>query len=204
MWEKVIDREAIESQILRYNQESFRAAATSPLGHGLIHDELTFTSLSPTAADLLKGHIPSHWPTTDLRLQAFLASFTIPENVHESPPISTTLSEADVSKGFKRWRESTTTSPSGRHLGHYKALISDPILIESLTKFLHIALNTGIAMSRWRNAVNVMIEKDPGVPNVNRLRIIHLFEADYNFMLKIMWGHRLVRRAVDLNLLHSC
>ena len=59
-------------------------------------------------------------------------------------------------------------------------------------------------MSRWRNAVNVMIEKDPGVPNVNRLRIIHLFEADYNFMLKIMWGHCLVRRAVDMNLLHPC
>ena len=25
--------------------------------------------------------------------------------------------------GFRKWRESTSTSPSGRHLGHYKALL---------------------------------------------------------------------------------
>lgn len=33
-----------------------------------------------------------------------------------------------------------------------------------------------------------MIEKDPGVPNINCLRIVHLFKADYNLVLKIMWG----------------
>ena len=65
IWEKVIDRAAIEAQILRYDQESFRAAASSPIGHGLIHDELTFTSLSPTAVELLKGHIPAQWSITD-------------------------------------------------------------------------------------------------------------------------------------------
>jgi hypothetical protein len=48
-----------------------------------------------------------------------------------------------------------------------------------------------------------MIEKDPGRPKINRLRIIHLFEADYNLFLKIMWGSRLVRRAVHLNLLND-
>lgn len=46
------------------------------------------------------------------------------------------------------------------------------------SKFLHIALHSGVALTRWRNAVSVMLEKDLGVPNVNRLRIIHHFEAD--------------------------
>ena len=49
-----------------------------------------------------------------------------------------------------------------------------------------------------------MIGKDPGVPSINCLRIIHLFEADYNFILKIVWGSRLVQRAVSNNLLHPC
>jgi hypothetical protein len=47
-----------------------------------------------------------------------------------------------------------------------------------------------------------MIDKDPGVLNINRLRIIHSFEADYNLVLKIMWGSRLVKCALHLNLLH--
>jgi hypothetical protein len=37
-----------------------------------------------------------------------------------------------------------------------------------------------------------MIEKDKGQPFLTRLRIIHLFEADYNLFLKILFGKRLV------------
>ena len=58
-----------------------------------------------------------------------------------------------------------------------------------------IALKRGISITRWQRAINVMLEKDQGRPTINRLRIIHLFEADFNFILKIMWGSRLVNRA---------
>ncbi|KAI2497437.1 hypothetical protein MHU86_17041 [Fragilaria crotonensis] len=114
-----------------------------------------------------------------------------------------TITADDIVKGFKSWKETTTTSPSGRHLGHYKALIQDPILLDCLRKFLNIAISRGIAIPRWCKAVNVMIEKDKGSPKINRLRIIHLFEADYNLFLKIMWGSRLVRRSVQLSLLND-
>ena len=83
-------------------------------------------------------------------------------------------------------------------------MITDDKLLQSLTKFLQITLNTDISLSRWHNAVYVMLENDPGVPNVIRLCIIHLFEADFNLLLKIMWGSRLVRRALALDLLHPC
>ena len=68
---------------------------------------------------------------------------------------------------------------------------------------MNIAIGRGISVKRWSNAVNVMIEKDPGRPRINRLRIIHLFEADYNLFLKLIWGSRLVRRAVLLDLLND-
>ena len=64
LWEKVVDKEAINAQLLTYNCESFRAASASPCGHRIIYDELSFTSLSPAAEQLLAGHIPPHWPTS--------------------------------------------------------------------------------------------------------------------------------------------
>ena len=76
-------------------------------------------------------------------------------------------------------------------------------MLSCFVKFLNIAVQSGVSISRWSNAVNVLIEKDPGKPKINRLRIIHLFEADFNFFLKLQWGHRLVRRALDLDLLHT-
>lgn len=203
VWDTIITREDIEAHILSFNREAFRAAAESPCGCGVIHDALTFTSLSEAAERCLQGEIPEDWYGDRHLLREFLASFQIPNSVLESRPIKLEISNSDIVKGFKSWRETTTTSPSGRHLGHYKALITDPDLLDCFRKFLTITVSRGIAPPRWCKAVNVMIEKDPGRPRINRLRIIHLFEADYNLFLKIMWGSRLVRRSVQLNLLND-
>ena len=118
-------------------------------------------------------------------------------------PISTLITTEDVKYGFGKWKESTSTSPSGRHLGHYKAIIQDKTLLTTLTKFLQIIVERGVTLTRWCNAVNVMIEKDKGHPNITRLRIIHLFEADFNLFLTIQWGSRLVKRAVQQDMLND-
>ena len=40
--------------------------------------------------------------------------------------ISYEVTEVDFISGFKGWKECTSTSPLGRHLGHYKAMINSP------------------------------------------------------------------------------
>ena len=202
-WESIYERGDIERHIAQYNRASFRAAAESPCGAGIIHDALTYSSLSPEADALLRGEIPPSWHGTDESLREFLASFAIPSRVSDREPIPTAISESDVLRGFKTWKETTSTSPSGRHLGHYKSLVQDPTLLQCFVKFINIAILRGIAIPRWCNATSVMLEKDAGQPRINRLRIIHLFEADLNFFLKIQWGHRLVSRAIELDLLHD-
>ena len=132
-WEHVIDRSDIEKHLLGYNREAFRAAAASPCGHGIIYNAITFTGLSPAATKVLEGIIPPEWHGDDNALKEFLASFVIPNHIADVDSISIKISEDDVTKGFQGWRETTTTSPSGRHLGHYKALIQDPECLTCLT-----------------------------------------------------------------------
>jgi hypothetical protein len=48
-----------------------------------------------------------------------------------------------------------------------------------------------------------MIKKQPGCPRINKLRVIHLYKADYNLLLKIIWAQRLVWHAHDLNKLNK-
>jgi hypothetical protein len=63
--------------------------------------------------------------------------------------------------------------------------------------------NQAYHISRWSKATNVMIEKDAGNPCIHRLRIIHLFEADFNLYMKMQWGKRLVKRASKHLLLNT-
>ncbi|KAI2497422.1 hypothetical protein MHU86_17080 [Fragilaria crotonensis] len=56
---------------------------------------------------------------------------------------------------------------------------------------------------RWSQATNILIEKDLGNPNIHRLRIIHLFEADFNFSSNSNGVTDLVRHAEKLNLLNE-
>jgi hypothetical protein len=48
-----------------------------------------------------------------------------------------------------------------------------------------------------------MIEKEPGNPRIHRLRVIHLYEADYNLLLGIFWAQKLVPQGEKLGLFHE-
>ena len=95
-------------------------------------------------------------------------------------------------QGFKIWTESTATSPSGRHLGRYKTLVQDDDMADFFITQIELPLQFGFAPTRWTQALQTLLPKDPGMPKLERLRVIELFEADYNFVLRIVLGRRSV------------
>ena len=48
---------------------------------------------------------------------------------------------------------------------------------------------------------NVMILKEPGNFRIHRLRVIHLYEADYNLILSVKW-RQIVHAAKDKGILN--
>jgi hypothetical protein len=58
-----------------------------------------------------------------------------------------------------------------------------------------IALTHGYVWDRWKGIVSVMIEKKPGLFLLEKLCTIHLYEADYNWTLGLVFGHRMVHEA---------
>ncbi len=66
-----------------------------------------------------------------------------------------------------------------------------------MCKMLNIVKRCGLTPKWWCKAISVLLEKDPGKPSINCLRIIHLFEAHYNLFLKIFWARRLAQQGED-------
>ena len=137
VWETIAERDEIERHLTpEYNRASFRAESESPCGHEVIHDAITFSSLSPASMNLLEGEIPYEWHKDDEALKALLTSFaSIHDKVKQEGEISTEISAEDVFFGFKNWRETKTTSPSSGLLGHYRSLIQNPVLLSCFVKF---------------------------------------------------------------------
>ena len=104
----------------------------------------------------------------------------------------------DIKSLYQVWKESTTTSPSGLHLGHDKDLLqyvnSDDLhdipnrLFKIKTQFINLAIKHGVVYDRWKKINTVMIEKQPNVYHIDKLRTLHLFESDINGVLGILWG----------------
>jgi len=74
----------------------------------------------------------------------------------------------------------TALSPSGIHFGHYMAAMADMTVAKLNAILANLALSSSMAPDRWKMTLNVMLEKMAGNNNVKKLRIIMLFEADFN------------------------
>ena len=68
-------------------------------------------------------------------------------------------------------------------------------LLQLHYNILTATFNSGHTLDRWCNSTTLMIEKIPGCPRIDKLRVIHLYEADYNLGLRIHWSRRAVWNA---------
>jgi hypothetical protein len=76
-------------------------------------------------------------------------------------------------------------------------------IIEAHVTLLNVAASHGRPMERWKQIVSVMIEKKAGNYQLNKLRTIHLFEADHNWLLGMIFGRRMVHGAEKQDHLHE-
>ena len=135
--------------------------------------------------------------------------------------LDSSITREDFLGKLKSWPEKTTTSPSGVHLGHYHSLwkphninaTTHPreaklleekreTILQAHLAILNYAVKFGYSYQRWQNVVNVMIKKDSNSSRIHRLRVIHLYEADYNLLLAVKW-RQATHHAEDSNLLNQ-
>jgi hypothetical protein len=156
------------------------------------------------ARDIIQGVIPIEFLADNPNVNRVLRYMAERRNLQE---INTYISKEQVGKGFRRWRESTSTSPSGCHLGLRRItsiICEEPALEEIRNDILQVQMDiinlpiqNGFSPKRWQKVVNAMLEKIPGKPMLHKLRVIHILEADYNLVLKQIFGCRLLKNCEE-------
>jgi hypothetical protein len=60
---------------------------------------------------------------------------------------------------------------------------------------MNAATLSGTPLNQWTYVDSTMLGKSTGKLRIDKLQVIHLYEADYNGFLKTVWPHRAVRHA---------
>jgi hypothetical protein len=64
------------------------------------------------------------------------------------------------------------------------------MILEKIHNILMTLIYLGEPLERWKHVTTCLIEKVPIVSRIDKLRVIHIYEADYNLLLKIMWARK--------------
>ena len=200
-WRDVVDPHEVATAIRERLQKHFSQARDCNLTSPPFDITMNFDAACDRAEQILAGTYNTN--ELDDTTAAILDCFKSVVNGEVAVPYE--LSESALLGKIKAWSEKTSTSPlTGIHLGHAKAYIAQTTLTpksdeheEFQTKrssiiqghliLLNYALKFGYSYQRWQSIVNAMLEKDPGTPKIHRLRVIHLYEWDFNLLLCVKW-----------------
>jgi hypothetical protein len=210
-WKTVDAPEEITTYLLDRNRKQFGQAKGTPFTVSPLSLHVDFSASTVECEAVLMGAFDStEIDELTAMILRYCKSLTAIDELHQS------ISAKDMMSKYKFWPESTSTSPSGRHLGHYRALLPGPDLDTDAARLfeskrsaletmhhqvLDYALTNGYSYHRWKKVVNIMLEKEPGNPKIHRLQVIHLYKTDYNLVLGIKWWS-LVHHCEDNHLLH--
>jgi hypothetical protein len=174
-WSMVHEPEKVQKYINLRNITHFAQAHGSPFTIAPL-DKIKWAADDPVSEALLQGTVPESIRSEDEYVNNVLNAIAKMETL---PEIDTYISSEDVASGFRKWRESTSTSPSGCHLGLRRIPTSscgneemDKLrknILELQTLIINIPLQIGFSPARWQTIVNAMLEKIPGTPMLHKL-----------------------------------
>ena len=196
-WADVVDVDSVFDLMLKKNAQSLMRSCDSITATGHICDLIGYEAEHTEFIDsLLKGNVDAAElaaNSSDLtdELEKFLRSCTKTNDAD----MAWTFNQGDYQSLFKATRENTACGPSGLHMSHWKAMAMDDQLSEINAFFMWAAFYLGFVYDRWLISWHCMLLKKKH-PFLTKLRIIQLFEGDFNGMLKSLLGRQLMRHMV--------
>jgi hypothetical protein len=169
------------------HRKRFILAEDAPLCSGPLCGQFGYNAVSLTARSILNGtysYPPDfHKATKEILMECARIRLTVPKDL-----VNTSITPEDWERHWKRVKEQTSSSISGRHFGHYKAGLRSPYITYLHALKLTLIQKSGIVLNRWAQGLSVMLEKMFGCTLITKLQSISLMEADFNATNKIEFG----------------
>jgi hypothetical protein len=170
----------------------FYLAEAAPACNGRLRGLFGYNATTITAKRILEEIYP--YPddfdqaTREICEECARIRLLVPKN-----SLNLSITRHDWRRQWKGRRESTSSSESGLHFGHYIAGCDSDHIAQFHALKATLIINRGIVLDRWARGLSVMLEKIFGCALITKLRSILLMEADFNSTNKIIYGQRMLQ-----------
>ena len=202
-WKPLTDEKRIHDRLLRRNATHLSLSRNTPFATGIMAKTVGTDGENPAVDAILDGTFI--WTGTtgnplldSSEMKEFLKALKRPLSQSTGRPIptlDTVITDEEYKTMFNKTREDTASHPP-IHYGHYKAACESAMLVQVNKTFMNLPFSHGVPLTRWMQSLHCMIQKDP-LPKITRLRIVQLYEADFNSMLKYVLGRKLMHHSEE-------
>jgi hypothetical protein len=175
-WAEITEKEEMEKALLKELRQRFNQVIQTPFCVSPLFKAVGPLGISAEAQQILDGtyHIPENCDPWAAKL--------IPHLTYAFPDTDFPMDHSPQhhKAGWQKVRERTSAGISGLTIPQMKAHLQDNYNIFVDTIFARLPYKYGFSPTRWRKGIDVMLEKKKGVYNIDKLRAILLYEADFN------------------------
>ncbi len=198
-YRQIDDPKDIFDVLLRRNYRHLRQSDNSVFSQPPVLDHCGWFAEHEGVQQLLDGlldtvQLGSQYPHFPREATAFLQALGQSARPDGRPtePFRWTYGVEEYTATFRKTRESTACGPSGLHMSHWKAACKRERIARVHAFFICAAFQFGFSYERWERSWHCMIPKTK-VAIYPKLRIIQLFEGDFNAALKYLLGRVLMK-----------
>jgi hypothetical protein len=191
-WVSLTNPQHIAEVVCKINSKQYHQAHSTPFGSSPLATLLGHRGDTQHARELSKGKV------SELPIQSMSETIRILHSIAQPTQATSSgigeIKEEEFIQTFKYVKESTSSSPSRHHIGHYKAILKDTTLIQMHCAVMSLPFQNGFALEFWMHATDILLEKVDGNSRCHCLRILALFKSDFNQAKKIFIGRRLTHK----------
>ena len=201
-WMYIEDQAQIERRLVEWNILHFNQASETPLANENYKNKLDPCDKTDSELEHILKHKLSEGHDERPEVKFFLQQ--IQQNIQTPmPKEKTNLTEAQFRDFYRKTPEDKSASPSGLHLGHYKAASTNSDFSWVLWKILTLAYTNSYCLHRWKISATTLLEKIHGYPWIHKFRTIHIVESDLNYIMRAIWGREFMYYNEDNETLHD-
>ena len=192
-WRSITDPEEMAKYIAKVNIRNFHQAHPTPFcGGAELGRQLGKYSDTQVADAILGGEdLPPHLTEPLMEeTKRMLQTLGLPLDLAGKKVTMEITSEGYCSM-YKAVKEKISSSPSEKHVGHYKAAVKRPALAKMYADLMSLPYREGFSPQRWRVVLDVMLPKEKNNWKISRLRIIQLYESDANQSMRYIFARQL-------------